>query len=222
MTERYELVEGTFAHVTPAGAWQAVQRRDLEPPAALARTILSFAATPELTRAGLAAWVSADADPMATLWTAQRRGWIEGLDRPRQVDEAPLEDLLPNLLGVLASSGRVALADEQGFCLDAVGFERPMATELSAVSADVASLQERHAGNIVATRGDVVGAWALVDEVGNSRIGFWPLHIGEQRFVLVAEGLPYFHHPCLQSLVWVLSTRYGAARTTGPALATGT
>jgi hypothetical protein len=52
-------------------------------------------------------------------------------------------------------------------------------------------------------------AWALVDAAGNGQVGFWPLFIGEQRFVLVVSDFPYLNQQALTTLVWALSIRYG-------------
>jgi len=51
-------------------------------------------------------------------------------------------------------------------------------------------------------------AWALVDAAGNSRVGFWPLYVGKQRFVLVLGGVPRLNQPALTELIWALSKRY--------------
>jgi hypothetical protein len=51
-------------------------------------------------------------------------------------------------------------------------------------------------------------AWAVVDFFGNSQVGFWPLFIGNNRFVVVISGIPHFNQPELVSLVWALTIRY--------------
>ena len=51
----------------------------------------------------------------------------------------------------------------------------------------------------------------IVDMAGNSRVGFWPLFVGDHRFVLALGGLPALNHPALVELVWSLTVRYGGA-----------
>jgi hypothetical protein len=51
-------------------------------------------------------------------------------------------------------------------------------------------------------------AWAVVDVFGNSHVGFWPLFIGQNRFVIAISGIPHFNQPDFVSLVWALSIRY--------------
>jgi hypothetical protein len=73
----------------------------------------------------------------------QGLGWIEGCESPRSAPAAALEDLLPDLLLPLSGSGKALLADSQGFYLDSDGFPHEAAEELSALSADLATLHER-------------------------------------------------------------------------------
>ena len=57
--------------------------------------------------------------------------------------------------------------------------------------------------------GSSTSAWALVDMAGNSKVGFWPLFVGENRFVIALGGLPALQHPAMVELVWSLVNRYG-------------
>ena len=79
---------------------------------------------------------------------------------------------------------------------------------------NVSRVQANRLGVFVIASGTATGAWALVDMAGNSRVGFWPLFIGDHRFVLALGGLPALNHPALVELVWSLTFRYG-----GPELA---
>ena len=146
---------------------------------------------------------------MELLYHAQNLGWVEGLKAPRHAPAGALEDIIPDLLPVLSNSGKVLLADGQGFYVSSQGFAHEAAEELSALSADIASLHDRHRGLLKNNLGLASGAWALIDAAGNSQVGFWPLFVGDQRFVLVAGGTPHFNQPALTQLVWALSTRYG-------------
>ena len=110
---------------------------------------------------------------------------------------------------MLSSQSKVLLADTQGFYVCSQGFPHETAEELSALSADIASLQERHQRLVGNNLGLETSAWGLVEASGGSRIGFWPLFIGEQRFALIISGCPQFNQPALTSLVWALSKRYG-------------
>ena len=41
-------------------------------------------------------------------------------------------------------------------------------------------------------------------------MGFWPLHIGDESFVLTILGIPRLHQQAFTDLIWVLMLRYGA------------
>ena len=139
----------------------------------------------------------------------QDLGWLQGLERPRRCLDGALETLLPELLEPLSSSGKALLADRQGFYLGTVGFPHESAEELSALSADLASLHQRHQGLLGSNLRLGSGAWAIVDAAGNGELGFWPLYTGSQRFALIVGGVPHFNQQGLVNLIWILNQRYG-------------
>ena len=118
--------------------------------------------------------------------------------------------MLPALLPALSSEGRALLVDAQGFVAGATGFTPEAAEALAALSADLGILHERHRRHFPTSIGLPTSAWALVDGAGNSEVGFWPLHIGDEHFVLTILGIPRLHQQAFTDLIWVLMLRYGA------------
>jgi hypothetical protein len=210
--DAYRLAEGLFISVTPAGAYYAVSGPEEEPSRQLLRALLQQDRSPELTLNGLRAWTDSENEEQSLelLYHIQRLGWVEGIDRQKQAPSGALEDIIPGLLAPLSGAGKALLADAQGFYVSTQGFAHETAEELSALSADIASLHERHRGLLGSNLGLATDAWALIDASGNSQVGFWPLFVGEQRFVLVLEGVPHFNQPALATLVWALNIRYGS------------
>lgn len=208
----FVLAEDVYVHPTPAGAYYAVSATEPNPSRRLLRSLLQQPASPRLTVKGLLSWADlADTEQgMKLLYHAQGLGWVQGFDQPRQCNEQPLEVQLPKLLKGLSIHGKVLLADHQGFYLASAGFPHEVAEELSALSADLANLHARRAGLLVNNLGLPNSSWAVVDAAGNGKLGFWPLFIGNQRFVLVVSGMPHFNHPDFVDLVWVLSRRYAS------------
>ena len=151
-----------------------------------------------------------EGESLELLYHTQNLGWVEGVDQRQAAPTGALEDIVPNLLPALSGNGKALLADSQGFYVSSQGFTHEAAEELSALSADIASLHDRHQGLLGNNLRLGSSAWALIDAAGNSQVGFWPLFIGDQRFVLVVGGTPHFNQPALTTLVWTLSTRYGA------------
>ncbi|MFA5732666.1 MAG: roadblock/LC7 domain-containing protein, partial [Acidithiobacillus sp.] len=50
--------------------------------------------------------------------------------------------------------------------------------------------------------------WGLIDPAGRSELGFWPLFIGQQHFMLVISGTPRLQDQSFVTLVQDLDTRY--------------
>lgn len=208
----YQLAENLYIAVTPAGAYYAVSDPDVNPSRQLLLALLNQEKTPKLSLEGLKAWIgSSDAgEVLEILFHTQQLDWIEGLESLREAPTGALEDIIPELLTPLSGSGKALLADGQGFYISSQGFAHETAEELSALSADIASLHERHLGLLGSNLGLTTNAWGLIDASGNSQVGFWPLFIGDQRFVLALGGVPHFNQPALTTLIWALNTRYGS------------
>jgi len=208
---RFKLIDNQYILPTPAGAYYAVSDPGKEESRALITSLLQQENSPLLSLDGLQAWSNSNDEDaaMELLYRIQKLGWVQGSDIPDAVPTAALEKTLPQLLAPLSENGKALLADNQGFYLASQGFPHETAEELSALSADLASLYERHRGVLNKNLGLGSGAWAIVDAAGNSQVGFWPMYIGGQRFVLAIAGLPHLNQPALTRLIWALSKRYG-------------
>ena len=204
------LIDGLYLYPTPAGAYQAVAAPDTDKPRRFLQRLLQQAKTPALTLAQLCQLTDTDdeAKALELLLHCQKLGWVQGVDESLSAPQGALEKLLPDLLSQISEAGKVLLADEQGFYLSCSGFVHETAEELSALSADLATVHKRRTGVLSHNLGIASHAWAIVDAFGCSHIGFWPLFIGGQHFVLVIAGVPHFNHPEFVSLVWALSLRY--------------
>lgn len=203
-----KLREDLFLFPTPAGAYYAVAEAVDTPPRRWLSNLLRCVQTPRLTQENLARLGGTFDQSLALLSRIQSLRWVQGLKAPLAALDKPLEDILPKLLSSLVEDGKALLADQQGFYLAASGFPHETAEELAALSADLLSLQDRHAGLLLGNLNLGSGAWGVIDAAGNSRLGIWPLHIGKNRFALVMTGIPHFNHPDFVHLVWTLMTRY--------------
>jgi len=198
---------------TPAGAYYAVSQPVLNPSRKMLCTLLQFRRSPLLTLDGLLSWTEAlnNNEAIDLLNRMQSRGWLQGTKESQTAPEDTLENILPDLLEPLSTDGNALLADQQGLNLASCGFQQQSVDELSALTADLASLQDRHLKFLSKNLDMKTSAWALVDTAGNSKIGFWPLHIGQHRFVLAIGGIPCLNQPALIQLIWALSVRYGTS-----------
>ncbi len=206
----YVLTQGIYLAPTPAGAYHAVAHTHDESARRLLLRLLALPQTPALTQAQLQDLSQLGPDAaQELLYRMQTLHLLQGLETPRTAPTGALENLLPGLLASLAGRNKALLADSQGFYLVSHGFHHETAEELAGLSADLGNLHERHQGLIAGNLALQTSAWALINAGGNNEVGFWPIYVGSQRFVLVMTGLPHFNQPALIELVWILIRRYG-------------
>jgi hypothetical protein len=206
----YTLTEGLYLSPTPAGAYYAVSSSDSDKSRQFIRQLLRQPITKALTLDNLHQLTGLD-DPQECfelLHHCQKLCWVQGLATKLEYPSDLLENILPDLLRNISESGKVLLADMQGFYLSSNGFSHEVAEELSALSAELATLHERRSGLLMNNLGLASHTWGIIDVFGNSQIGFWPLFIGKNRFVIVISGVPHFNQPEFVNLVWALSKRY--------------
>jgi len=205
------LNEGIYLLPSAAGAYYAAAGEQVDPSRQLLRALFRERSATRLSEHTLLQLVGMEDIEQARelLKRTQELGWLQGLERPRLCPDGTVEDLLPGLLEPLSGKGKAMLADPQGFYLGSAGFPHETAEELSALSADLASLQQRHSGLLLGNLGLGSGAWGVMDAAGNSQVGFWPLHVDEQRFALVLSGVPRMNQQALVDLIWILNQRYG-------------
>jgi len=208
--KEYKLVEGLFLYPTPAGAYQAISANEGDKPRRFLKRLLQKAQTPKLNVEQVMMLADSDDESksLELLHHCQKLGWVQGVDSVIKAPQGALEDLLPRLLDKITENGKVLLADEQGFYLACSGFPHEVAEELSALSADLATVHKRRSGLLANNMGITSQAWAVVDAFGHSQIGFWPMFIGAHSFVIAIAGIPHFNQEEFVSLVWALSIRY--------------
>lgn len=206
----YDLTAARYLCPTPGGAYTAVLAPSDDPGRRVLLALMSGSESPLLTRESALAWsgIADENDALEIVYRLQSLALVQGESSARSAAPGALERLLPGLLARLSSNGRALLADSQGFYLAAAGFPHETAEQLSALSADLASLHRRHAALLQNNLGLSGSNWALVDAAGNSRVGVWPLHIGVERFALVIAGVPRLNQPAFVELVWALVRRY--------------
>ncbi|MGZ4959313.1 MAG: hypothetical protein ACXV7J_08675 [Methylomonas sp.] len=208
--ERFNLKDGLFLYPTPAGAYYAVSGQESDKPRRFLTRLLQQDQTPELNLQQLYKLMESEDEEKVfeLLLHCQKLGWVQGVDSPIKAPQAALEDTLPDLLGNISENGKVLLADDQGFYLACSGFPHEVAEEISALSAELATVHKRRSGLLVNNLGIASHAWAIVDAYGNSQIGFWPMFVGSHRFVLAISGIPHFNQAEFVTLAWALIIRY--------------
>jgi hypothetical protein len=206
----FELVAGLYLVPSPAGAYYAASGTSEDLSRRILLELMSRQESPALTLENLQALTGLDAESsLEHLYRMQSLHLVQGLGEPRLMIDGPLEKAMPGILAKLARDNKALLADAQGFYLASHGFHHETAEELAGLSADLGNLHQRHQGLISGNLALQTSAWALTNAGGNSEIGFWPLYIGQQRFVLILTGLPNLNQEATVDLIWALAKRYG-------------
>ncbi len=207
----YQLADDLYLYPTPAGVFHAVSSAEDEPTRSLLRHILSFQSCPKAEVNTLCEWLGVDDEQQALgfLHQAQTMSWIHGLKEAKEIHESGIGQEMATLIPHLSSVGKGLLVDDNGFSLARSGVDDSTAEALAVLSADLLSVQDRHATRMAQCLGVTTQAWGAVDAYGSSRIGVWPLYIGEYRFSLVLLGVPQLNRQEFIALVWSLVKRYG-------------
>lgn len=206
----YSLISGTYATVTPAGAYYAVTGDEEDPARNLLTALLKMPQAPLLDSVILKSICpqESETNTLDLLFRMQEIGWLAGSENANKAPDLNMERDIPHLLEKLSSNRHTLLADAQGFYLANAGFSHEVIEELSALAAEIAAVQKQHQRLIRNNLRSHATGWSAVDAAGNSQVGFWPLYVSQQTFVLVVSGMPSFNQNFFTELVWWLVRRY--------------
>ncbi len=199
-----------YGEITPAGAFYATSSPDLESNRVVLLHVLREGHQTPFSKEVACRWAETDnlEDALRSIFRLQRLGLLRGTGEARSQSKQRLEEALPPLLARLSDQQKTLLADENGFYLAAAGFAHEAAEELAGLSADLLSLQSRHNRLLKNNLRVNTESWGLLDPSGRSELGFWPLFIGQQRFMLVVSGTPRLQDQSFVTLVQELDKRY--------------
>lgn len=199
-----------YAELTPAGAFYATSTQHTDTNRALLLGILRDGDKKPFSVESAMLWSHTEnvEEALKNVYRLQKLGMVYGTPHINARINARLEDTLPPLLGRLSAIGKALLADENGFYIAAAGIPHESAEELAGLSADLMSLQSRHGRLLKNNLRISTESWGLMDSSGRSELGFWPIYIGKQCFMLVIMGTPRLHDQSLVTLVKELDNRY--------------
>ena len=197
-----------FFQVTPSGSYFATLSPEMDQRRALLLQLLSADTHVPYFPAVLKKLTGQeDKEAQELLNWLTDKGFLQLTSKPEPVPSGSIEQLLPEYLPQLAE-GRVLLADQQGFCLGQSGYADEEAEALAALSADIVLMHERHHRLLKDHLGFNSVSWGLLDAAGHSELGFWTIHVGHQKFLLVLEGMPTLNRQSFVDLLSVLMRRY--------------
>ncbi len=210
-TGEYELAGDLYILPTPAGAYFAISSPEDTRVRRLLLALLRYRSSPHVDTGFLCRCLDTDDEQEAleVLHRAQSLAWIEGYTEIRDVPGLGVGQELHQLLPRLSSVGKGLIIDWNGLSLARCGIDEATADTLAALGADLIGVQERHAERMHEHLGQASHGWAAVDAYGSSRIGAWPLYVGDKRMLLVLLGEPRLNDPSFLALVWLLIENYG-------------
>lgn len=207
----YQLIDTCYLLPTPAGAFQAVTAADVGP---VERLLIKLLQQPVSTRVDLPTLcllldIGDEQEALEVLFNAQSSLWLQGFNAPQGIPGIGIGSKLADLVEKLSDLGKGLLVDGNGFPLVRAGLDEATTDTLAALSADLANVQLRHAKRLQNHLGMPTQGWAAVNALGSSRVGVWPMKIGDQTFLLVLLGEPRLNQSAFITLVWMLMNRYG-------------
>ena len=208
---KYGLAGELCVLPTPAGAYYAVSSPESSRVRQLLLALLKHRSSPRVDTETLCGWLDTDDQQaaLAVLHRAQTLAWVEGSDDVRVIPGLGVGQGLHQLLPSLSSVGQAMLVDWNGLTLASCGIDNDTVDALAALAADLVGVQERHAARLDEHLGLSSHGWAAVDAYGSSRIGAWPLYIGDKRILLVLLGEPQLNQSAFLALCWLLINNYG-------------
>lgn len=204
------LNSALYAEVTPAGAWYAVSHGEARADRKLLLQLLQHGGELPLNEARLQQWCETESPEQAltVLYRLQRLGFVQGRRDGRSEPAGSLESRLPALLALLSGEGRALLADDNGLYYATAGFRHEAAEQIAALAGDIIGMARRHARLLQQNLGLGAQAWALIDPAGHAELGFHPLYLGRQTFLLVIGGQPRLGDSAFVAIIEALCRRY--------------
>jgi len=202
-------IQNQFIQICPAGAFYATVGSEPDDARALLLQLLSSDVSLPFSEELVMELSDLGREEAQELFhKLQDKNFIQLVKKPSRVISESLEKILPELLAGLSSTGKVALADNHGFCLGSTGYDADHADALCALAADLSSLHERHRLLLNRDLTMMGESWGMLDPVGLSQVGFWVINLGHQRFVLVIDQMPKLNQGNYVDLLSVLARRY--------------
>lgn len=204
-----ETYENKYLQITSAGAYYATIGSEPDDARALLLQLLSTEMAFPYSEELIQELTDLDFDAAQELFgKLVDKGFICLSEKPPSISDDVVEKLLPRVLPVLSTNGKTVLADDQGFCLGQSGYDPVHAEALAALAADLASLHDRHRPLLNRELSISGESWGMLDPIGQSQVGFWVLHMGTLKFMLIVDDMPRFNREEFVELLSLLARRY--------------
>ena len=173
------------------------------------KRLLSASESSTLDQKYLLSWLQTD-DPKEALSTFEDMrslGLIKGSDSPSALLDSATDVALNECIGELTDEACM-LANDQGFHLANVGFEKELADELAALAAELHSFHVKRVQRLVEKGLAGSNTWTIPGQDAPSSLTFRPLHTDHQSFILINKGIAKFNNKGLLNLARLLMNKY--------------
>lgn len=203
MESTLSLQSNLYPKVTSAGAFYAVSSSTHSASRILLANILQADVQDVITEARLMHWAGADdrATALSLLYRLQRLEFLYGEEQPSSKLVEVTAEGFQDILGQLSDNDRALLVDQDGFYFANIGFNHETAEEVANLASEARILIEKH-GLLVKNNLNIYhNAMGICDPSGQSELTFFPLYVGDVKYILVIAGMPLLNSEAFVTLV---------------------
>lgn len=203
MESTLSLQSNLYPKVTPAGAFYAVSSPAFSASRILLANILQASVDDHITEQRLLEWAQADDLNTAInlLYRLQRLEFLYGEEKPSSVMMKVTAEQFEGILGQLSDSNRALLVDKDGFYFANIGFNHETAEEVANLASEATRLLEKHSLLVKNNLNIYHNAMGICDPNGQSELTFFPLYVGDVKYILVIAGVPLLNSEAFVTLV---------------------
>ena len=106
-----------------------------------------------------------------------------------------------DILGQLSDNDKALLVDQDGFYFANIGFNHETAEEVANLASEATRLVEKHSLLVKNNLNIYHNAIGICDPSGQSELSFFPLYVGDIKYILVIAGMPLLNSEAFVTLV---------------------
>ena len=203
MESTLSLQSNLYPKVTPAGAFYAVSSSTHSASRILLANILQADVKDMITEERLMQWAGTDdrATALSLLYRLQRLEFLYGEEQPSSKLVEVTAEGFQDILGQLSDNDRALLVDQDGFYFANIGFNHETAEEVANLASEARILIEKHSLLVKNNLNIYHNAMGICDPSGQSELTFFPLYVGDVKYILVIAGIPLLNSEAFVTLV---------------------
>ena len=156
-----------------------------------------------ITTENLSAWAQAEDshEALTLLYRLQRLEFLYGEEQPSSMMVKVTAEGFEDILGQLSDNDKALLVDQDGFYFANIGFNHETAEEVANLASEATRLVEKHSLLVKNNLNIYHNAIGICDPSGQSELSFFPLYVGDIKYILVIAGMPLLNSEAFVTLV---------------------